>query len=61
MLTVIGLGNPGEKYKGTRHNVGRIVLDAFMEENNFPNMQKSKGAKALYAWGEVSGERVEVF
>lgn len=27
MLYIIGLGNPGEKYKNTRHNIGWIVLD----------------------------------
>nr|GMC73956.1 peptidyl-tRNA hydrolase, mitochondrial [Ipomoea batatas] len=27
----IGLGNPGDKYKGTRHNVGFDMVDAFAE------------------------------
>ncbi|KAJ6427927.1 hypothetical protein OIU84_023350 [Salix udensis] len=27
----VGLGNPGEKFKGTRHNVGFEMIDAFSE------------------------------
>ncbi len=29
---IVGLGNPGEEYENTRHNSGRIVLEAIAKE-----------------------------
>jgi len=42
MVIIIGLGNPGEKFKHTRHNVGFMALDFFAEKNNFPEFELEK-------------------
>lgn len=33
---IVGLGNPGAKYANTRHNVGFIILDAFIDKLGVP-------------------------
>lgn len=58
MYFVIGLGNPGSKYDGTRHNVGFEVVDRFAHENNIE--VKTKKHRALIGQGSVSGEKVIV-
>lgn len=32
LLMIVGLGNPGQEYEGTRHNAGFLALDAIAEQ-----------------------------
>lgn len=38
---IIGLGNPGDKYILTRHNIGFIVLDFLSDHLNLPGWRKN--------------------
>ncbi len=43
---IVGLGNQGKKYIGTRHNVGFACVDAFAEANGFPAWTEKKDFSA---------------
>lgn len=53
---VVCLGNPGDKYDGTRHNVGFMVADEIGEREHIP-IQKLK-FKALTNTCELGGAKV---
>lgn len=56
MKLVVGLGNPGDEYKNTRHNVGFELLDYICNKKNI-NIDKEQ-FNAMYSVIRVDGERV---
>ena len=55
-FVVAGLGNPGDEYKATKHNVGFMVIDK-LAENNGANFKKSR-FNALTADCKIGSKRV---
>ncbi len=56
MKIIVGLGNPGMKYAGTRHNTGFSVLTGLSDKLNIPVNKKQ--CKALVGHGFCNGEKV---
>jgi len=58
MKIIVGLGNTGEKYSKTRHNVGFMVVDRFFEKLRGEKWEQSSRFKALTAEIAHNGEKV---
>lgn len=56
MWLIVGLGNPGDKYNGNRHNIGFMVVDQIASDNMFPAF-KSKFQGEI-SEGRLAGEKV---
>ena len=55
MYLFIGLGNPGEKYKGTRHNAGFKAMDEVRRVFGFPEWVNQAKFEAETSSGSGSG------
>jgi PTH1 family peptidyl-tRNA hydrolase len=58
MLLFVGLGNPGAKHAGNRHNVGFMVLETIAKRHGFPPWRRRFQGVASEA--PLGGERVQL-
>lgn len=62
MKIIVGLGNPGEEYKNTRHNIGFMAVDFLREQlgkdGDFSDFKFDKKANAEISRGLVGEEKV---
>jgi Peptidyl-tRNA hydrolase len=56
MKLIFGLGNPGNKYNKTKHNIGFIAVDHIAESLGLTFNQTK--FKSLYAEGRIGTEKI---
>ncbi|HLA28525.1 MAG TPA: aminoacyl-tRNA hydrolase [Syntrophales bacterium] len=56
MKLIAGLGNPGEQYQSSRHNLGFLTLDYLAGRHDIP--LKKQGFEALFGKGKIGNETV---
>jgi len=55
---LVGLGNPGDKYAGTRHNAGFLVAERVAERHRIA--LKKKGYQGRYGVGRAAGAETTI-
>jgi len=58
ILLIVGLGNPGKEYAGTRHNIGFMCVDDFAKRNHFDPWMHKKDLKCELTQATLGDTRV---
>ena len=58
MYYVVALGNPGEKYEYTRHNVGFLLMDYVIKKLNLSEPAKSMAYSGRVTKGEIANQEI---
>lgn len=58
-ILLVGLGNPGKEYDGTRHNIGFACIDEFISKTDeMEAWVRKKDLKCLLSTGRIGDSRV---
>ena len=60
MYYIVGLGNPGEKYQNTRHNVGWLALDYSVSAWGLPGLVVSRTDSGRVTQGTVADTPLKI-
>lgn len=60
MYYIVGLGNHGEKYQNTRHNVGWIICDFVREEAKLASLVGDNAMSGRVTEGAINGVAVKM-
>lgn len=62
MKLIVGLGNIGQKYDNTRHNIGfttlDFVFDNWLKKEGFPDWKETKKFQTFISEGNLNGDKI---
>lgn len=59
MLLIVGLGNPGAKYRDNRHNIGFMAVDALADAHGFSVAKSKFSGQVREGFIETEGGRIK--